>query len=93
MPINKVFFSAKIIISDINITINQVAPLSFIDRGETFFISGLRFTTTSLLIFGLNVFLTVTPKPGSGLSPEQIACAVVFVSEDSQYVLASNPVR
>ena len=62
------------------------------DRGETFYINSLQFNT-SFHIFGLNVSLTVSPKPGSGLSPEDVACALVFLTLDFQSILASNPVR
>ena len=37
--------------------------------------------------------LNVSPKPGSGLSPEEVACAVVFLTVGFHSVLASNPVR
>ena len=79
--------------SEISITVSRIHPLSFTDNGEIYFIIGLRFTDSSFLIFGLDVSLTVSPKPGSGLSPEEVACAVVFVGQDFQSVLASNPVR
>ena len=89
----QIFFTLLIIHADINVTVNQVSPLNFTDSGETFFINGLQFNDSSFLIFGLNVSLTVSPKPGSGLSPEDVACAVVFVGRDFRIVLASNPVR
>ena len=66
--------------------------ITFSDRGETFYINTFQFNT-SFLIFGLNVSLTVFPKPGSGLSPEEVACAVVFLTPHFQSVMASNPVR
>ena len=78
---------------EINITVIQVAPFNLTATGETFLVNGLRFNDSSFVIFALNVSLTVSPKPGSGLSPEDVACAVVFVDHNNQSVLASNPVR
>ena len=70
----------------------QKEIMIFSDRGETFYINSLQFNA-SFHIFGLNVSLTVSPKSGSGLSPEDVACAVVFLTRDFQSNLASNPVR
>ena len=78
---------------EINITIIQVVPLTFTAMGETFLIKGLQFNASSFLIFALDVSLTVFPKPGSGLSREDVACAVVFLDWNYKSVLASNPIR
>ena len=37
--------------------------------------------------------LAVSPKPGSELSLEEVACAIVFLTVDFQSVLASNQIR
>ena len=78
---------------DVNITVSQVEQLNFTDNEETFYIDGLQFVDSSFLVYGLDVSLTVSPKPGSGLSPEEVACAVGLVGPDVTVVLASNPVR
>ena len=80
-------------LSEKNVTVIQKEPLEFTQNDNTYFIIALQLNGSSLLMFGLDVTLTVSPKPGSGLSPEEVACAVVFVSHDSQIVLASNVVR
>ena len=76
-----------------NITVIQKDQVSFTDNEEIYYINGVQFNDSSFHIFGLNVSLTVSPKPGSELSPEEVACAVVFVGQNNQSALASNPVR
>ena len=76
-----------------NITVIQADQVDFLVSEEIYYINGVQFNDSSFNIFGLDVYLTVSPKPGSGLSPEDVACAVVFVGQNNQSVLASNPVR
>ena len=78
---------------EINISVIQQEVVTFSDSGETFYINSLKFVNASYLIFGLNVFLTVSPNPGSELSPEEIVCAIVFLTVDFKSVLASNRIR
>ena len=82
-----------VVSTEINVSLSVEESLAFADNGEIFYINGLQFEDSSFFVFGLDVSLTVSPKPGSTIPNQDVACAVVFVGRDLQSVLASNPVR
>ncbi len=76
-----------------NVSFETGTPLTFTSSGETVYLTGL-LLNSSLLIHGLDVTLSVTPRQDNGgVATGNLACAVVFIESDFDVILASNAVR